>query len=210
MIWLPPETPDLPDFPENYTPWQKYDKDIYKPLLRISRNAGTLSIPYSFSDTNFVAVYSGGDSLSNYVHYITDTSIWLKNNWRYGEVYIRWYPHQSDLTRTEENLLPLHSYWHSWSLFLSLDKRGFDNINIGENKAYRQKGWFWAGQCDWSSQWVGSYTTYFIPTESYDFRITCLSTTYTYSSEGGEFGPEHYPDRISELEQAVEQTFRVK
>ncbi len=205
--WLPSKAPRLPEPPEDYTSWQKYDPGFYKPLLGISSYETISYKPFALTEVNLKEIYSGGDSLSGFVHYVTDTSIWLKNNWGYGDIYIRWTKHQTDSVDIYNILLPLHSYWHSWALFLSKDTL-LDTISISENIACRQRGWFWAGQCDWGSQWVGSYTTYFIPSKTYDFRITCTTMLYSYSHEDEQINT--YPDHNTILEQVIEETFKPK
>jgi hypothetical protein len=206
-IWFPPKTPDFPEPPESYSPWTKYESVLYKPLLRVLSDDTNSSKPFTLITTDLIEACHGGDSLSKFVHYVTDTSIWLKNNWGYGDVYIRWAVHQTDSIDIYGSLLPLHLYWHSWSLFLSKDIH-LDTISISENIAYRQRGWFWAGQCDWGSQWVGSYTAYFIPSKTYDFRITCTTMLYSYSHEEEQINT--YPNHNTILEQVIEETFKSK
>ena len=208
LTWLPPKAPDFPELPEDYKLWEEYDSETYKSILRIEREGDSFSLPYRFTGSNLIATYSGGDSISGYLHYVTDTLVWFKNGWGYGDVFIRWKPHNKDSSILEDNLMPLHYYWISWAVYLAPDKQGIEDITIGGKEGYRRRGRFWAGQCDWGSQWVGSFTTYFIPTETFDFRITCTTMLYSYTHEDEKI--KTFLDRIRELERAVEQTFRVK
>jgi hypothetical protein len=68
----------------------------------------------------------------------------------------------------------------------------------------------------------GGFAYYFIPTEKFDFHIICRTLIYLYDGNPWEGYPEEmldtlprvviktYPDQISELEKAVEETFRPK
>jgi len=111
--------------------------------------------------------------------------------------------------------------------YKALDTSGIKEITINDNKAYRLRARWYYSQCDNSDVETGAVTSYFIPTEKYAFFITCTNLLFSRTDvddDGFINYPEEvrdsilanweyertYPNNIAELEQAVEQTFRVK
>ncbi len=113
--------------------------------------------------------------------------------------------------------------------YLSLDEQGPQEITISGNRAYRLKGFYLIGGSCGARRYLGAFTTYFILSQPYDYIIVCSNDIYRM--EGPEVIPDSvydypeeirdsvianweyektYPNNIAELEQAVEQTFRVK
>jgi len=219
--WRPfTEPPDYPELPSNYGEWQEYnyfiDSDsspfyMYKRWHELQSVTDSSQLPYLIDLKGLIIIEGEGDSLFGEVEYYPDSTGWEKNKDR-RHVYIRWYPHQEvnlDSQSILSNLMPF-SRWDAEYNAIAMNLKGFQNVTMSVGKGLRLRGWWWDTQCDYATHWIGSFATYFIPTETFDFRITCLSTIYAYSSEEPAFGPETYPDRIRELERAVEKTFRVK
>lgn len=146
------------------------------------------------------------------------------------DISIRWYPHQDiELTpyRLLAKLIPLPSVLPSFAR-VALDTAHVDTITISGTEAYRVRGWWSHGGGDSGCQEVGEFTSYYIQTDDLDFEIVCLSCFYIHECYLG--NPEYaakideecpplevisktdrlYPNRIRELERAVERTFRVK
>jgi len=200
-IWYPPEFPKLP---QGYSEWKEYKSypfirknphfDEYKYSVILDPSV----IPYHINYEPLNKTYPCGDSLLGEVQYV-DTIRTTKL-----ELYIAWFPHE-ELDTINRSLL------YDYGGYISYDTIGFEKIVIDEKDAWRIRGKWWQVTCDGGVQISGSFTNYFIPTEKLDYRITCLSRFYLYDILGPDpLGFEHYPDRIAELERAVEQTFRPK
>jgi len=218
--WLPFRIPpDYPDLPPGYHEWQEYSYSVfsdssffyqYKKTHTLSKITDSFPIPFSIDVGSLIFANAKCDSVVGQIMFYSDPTNWRETKDR-RQVSIQWYPHQErklDSLTIMSYLMPL-SKWRSYNA-ISLDSMGFQKIPLTTEEGYRIRGFWWDTQCDYSIHLIGSFVTYFISTEKLDFRITCSNTTYTYSPEGEDFGPEHYPNRITELEQAVEQTFRVK
>jgi len=112
---------------------------------------------------------------------------------------------------------------------LALNKAGVEDVNINNRPGFRLRAMWWQRQCDGGIHEVGSATCYFVPAEEdekHDFIILCLTRTYhrfppfapleVYTQEESDSiianweYERTYPNNIAQLEQAVEQTFRVK
>lgn len=206
-IWFPPEFPELP---QGYSEWKEFANVLSCPLDPFFRNdcfndedieRDSSLVPY-FMSSNKTCGYSN-DATGVVKHYSSSSdNIWVDVPNDYTLIF--WYPHHETDTLDP---WPLYSYGG----YISYDTLGFEKIVIDEKDAWRIRGKWWRVTCDGGIQISGSFTNYFIPTEKLDYRITCLSRFYLYDILGPDpLGFEHYPDRISELEQAVEQTFRVK
>ncbi len=118
--------------------------------------------------------------------------------------------------------------------YVLIDTTGVDEIDINGYTAYRLRGYSIWGQCDYWDVAITRVTAYLVPTEIFDYYITCYNTVYEHYSGCGDgivydedftdeqydsliaayeaYYPKEYrhPDRIRQLEQAVEQSFRVK
>jgi hypothetical protein len=150
----------------------------------------------------------------------------------YETIMLLWQPHQVDNPPDDsiESSLDLGLGLISSALTdLSLDEQGPQKITISGNQAYRLRGFYLIGGSCGARRYLGAFTTYFILAQPYDYIIVCSNDIYRMESP--EVIPdsvydypeeirdsvianwEHektYPNNIAELEQAVEQTFRVK
>lgn len=227
-VRLPSKPPNFPKLPSNYTEWFGYISyydvedspcfDDYNVELKTVED--TFNPPYTirFKELNYF--WGEVDSLFGQLNYYSDSNCTSLSIGGTGAVFIIWYPHQEI---GDTNVWPFYEYGPGFFNFIAHEKEGIEVINIGGRKALRLRGKWWDTQCDDIFHSVGSFTTYLIPTGMFDFRISCLSSFYTrnphYYPEGVSYDeqvPEDWtyekkgPDRIRELEQAVEQTFRVK
>jgi len=108
-----------------------------------------------------------------------------------------------------------------------LDGKGVEEITIDSLKTYRLRARWYYSECDVSYIRTGNITSYLLENENYVFLIICTNLLYwredlpegiheTLSREELDSlqqnwkYEQYYPDRIAELERAVEQTFRVK
>jgi len=178
-------------------------------------------VPY-FLSSNKIYGYTY-DSTGVVKHYSsTSDNIWVDVPDNYTLIF--WYLHKK-----VDSLDPRPLY--SYGGYISYDTLGFEKITIDNREAWRIRGKWWEVQCDGTIQVSGSFTNYYIPTKKWDFRITCLSCFYSYErtplpcdappevcdslikaiyGKEGWKSVRTWPDRIAELERAVEQTFRVK
>jgi len=140
-----------------------------------------------------------------------------------GIVHVYWRPHRKeDITRdlvTGDMHKALNAAIDGTFAF---DKEGITLVRRPNILAFRLRAWWWWSCCDSWEHEVGAITVYFIPGEKHDFLISCETSFYSFGppDEGheeyfpGDTAWEHfYPkqkDRIAELEQAVEETFRPK
>jgi len=206
-IWYPPEFPELPQW---YSEWKEFANVLSCPLDPFFRNdcfngkdieRDSSLVPY-FMSSNKTCGYSN-DATGVVKHYSsTSDNIWVDVPNDYTLIF--WHPHPETDSLDPR---PLYSY----DGYISYDTMGFEKITIDNREAWRIRGKWWWVTCDGYVHVSGSFTNYFIPTEKLDYRITCLSRFYLNSQMGPDpSGIEHYPDRIAELEQAVEQTFKPK
>jgi hypothetical protein len=112
---------------------------------------------------------------------------------------------------------------------ISLDKSSVEEVIINGWPGFRLRAFWWGTMCDGGVHNVRRVTSYFIPAKGdqcYDFIIYCSSLTYHRSPPFApleEYTQEEadsiranweyektYPNNIADLEQAVEQSFRVK
>lgn len=224
------DLPQCPPLPSTYGQWQGYyyypfdvspsltDKTPNKQM--VNNNA---SLPYLLSPGELHYFISVIDSPTGQTHYCPDSlySQFPCSRKEWGYIFINWTPHRMIMKDSLISfLMPVNFvYEYGYYTDVAIDTTGPDTLTVSGKKSYRLRGRWWNGQCDRSMNEIGSFTTYFIPTDKYDFRITCRSFFYYYStgSEGNdEYGSSEteriglYPDRIAELEQAVEHTFRIK
>ncbi len=204
-IWYPPEFPKLP---QGYSEWKEFT-NVSCPLDPFFRDNGFNGADVE-KDSSLIPYYMPSNKTYGYKneetgvvkHYSsTSDNIWVDVPNDYILVY--WFPHIASDTLVPR---PLYNYGG----YISYDTSGFQKITVNGNEAYRIRGKWWVYACDGADHESGSFTNYIISTNKLDFRITCLSTTYIYYTEGETVGPDHYPDRIAELERAVEETFRPK
>jgi hypothetical protein len=200
-IWFPPEFPELPP---TYSQWIEHTSysyirnNPYYDEYNYVRIIDSTIVPYALDISILKKRTPCGDSLLGEVRYYDFTQT---NN---RELYISWFPHE-DLDTI--NRKPLYQY----DGYISYDTMGFKKITIDNREAWRIRGKWWWVTCDGYIHVSGSFTNYYIHTKKVDYRITCLSRFYMNEEMGPDpAGIEHYPDCIAELEQAVEQTFRVK
>lgn len=221
---LPPQPPNFPQLPSSYIEWyensersalecsphfQEYDCEL-------KTVEDTFQPPYTIKLKGFSHFWGEVDSLFGELRYYTDTSCTSLSVGGKGAVVIRWYPHE------EVGVVNMLPFWEEFN-HITHEKKGMQQITIGGRKALRLRGWWWEYQCDGIIQMAGSFTTYFIPTDTFDFRIACFTQFYErdpyYLPEGVSYDdpvPEGWtyekkgPNNIRQLERAVEQTFRVK
>ncbi|TKJ43015.1 hypothetical protein CEE36_05895 [candidate division TA06 bacterium B3_TA06] len=210
--------------PSNYIQWYEYceysalenSPHFHEYDCELQDVVDTFQPPYTTKLIGLNHFWGEVDSLFGELNYCADTSCTSLSVGDKGAVFIRWYPHEEVVV---VNMLPFGEQFN----YIAHEKKGMQKITIGGRKALRLRGWWWDTQCDDIYQAVGSFTTYLIPTEKLDFRITCLTQFYErdphYWPEGVGYEdavPEDWtyektgPDRIRELERAVEQTFRPK
>lgn len=206
-IWLPPEFPELP---QGYSEWKEYSNVISCPLDPFFHNdcfngkdieRDSSLVPYFLSSNK---IYGYSNDLTGVVKHYSSTSdnIWVDVPNNYTLIF--WYPHKKI---DSLDLQPLYSYGG----YISYDTLGFEKITIDNREAWRIRGAWWRTYIDGGVHERGFFTNYFIQTDRLDYRITCISMTYIYDDYGPDCrGLVHYPNRIAELEQAVEQTFRPK
>jgi len=135
-------------------------------------------------------------------------------------VSIEWYPHQETEINPSRLRYDLIFRYGDW---INLSKKGVEKIKVNKNVAYRLRAFSHREQLD-AEPFLRTerVTKYFIPTRHYDFFIECRDLVYLYdeiweamdslsivlSLDWRCWLPPY--DHIWELEQAVEQTFRVK
>jgi hypothetical protein len=217
---VPYQSPDFPKLPEGFTPWEKYNLCLFsmdnfvsesykaehyfwrKPIEELSL------LPYTINTDNLDSSfgYYTRDSLIGQIKYINPDSIAEHEDPKDSDINVPWCPHNRIIhvlwvphrEITEPDSRPQEHF----SGYVSYHTKGWEIIPIGDVKAMRIRGLWWNVECDGTEHILGSFTNYFIPAEKFDFYVTCWTHTFSCG--------ETYPDRISELEQAVEQTFRVK
>jgi len=148
-------------------------------------------------------------------------------NPEYGVFYVLWHPHQSDNPSQDTVLVQLIYGGLTISRHLSLEKRGPQEVTVGENQAFRLRGfYYYSGGGERIDAFIGAFTSYLVLSERFDFIIVCFNQIYSYYGFGETLTiyPEEkhdsiianweyektYPNNIAELERAVEQTFRPK
>ena len=151
----------------------------------------------------------------------------LCENVEYGVFYVLWYPHQYDNPSEDTVLVQLIYGGLTISRHLSLEKRGPQEITVGENQAFRLRGFYYKrGGGERIDASIGAFTSYLVLSERSDFIIVCFNQVYLRYGPGetlsiypeekhdsimANWQYEHtYPNNIAELERAVEQTFRPK
>lgn len=225
---LPPKPPNFPELPSNYIEWYEYTSysgvenfpHFHEYDCELQTVLDTFQPPYKVNLPGLDHFYGRVDSLFGQLHYSAVSGYCSQFAEGKGMVFIRWYPHEEVGVI---NMLPFYKDGTGYFNYIAHEKTGMKKINVGGRKTLRLRGCWWETQCDDLYQAVGSFTTYFIPTKTFDFRITCLTQFYErdphYWPEGVGYDdavPEDwtyektYPNRITELEQAVEGTFRVK
>ena len=149
-----------------------------------------------------------------------------------GLVYVFWRLSQKDTLNPEiirNYLIYGLNLYDLGCAKLALNKTGVEEVIINNSPSFRLRAMWWQSQCDGSIHDVGSVTCYFVPAEEnekHDFIILCLTRTYHRSPPFApleEYTQEEadsiranweyektYPNNIRQLEQAVEQSFRVK
>lgn len=235
--WVPP---GFPQKPASYNDWGDYSFyhfskggwhwDWYKhfdPYLvdkPIPRLKDTTLIPFKIRLKGFKRLIPYGDSSFGKVYYDVDTSLlWSeKNRW----LTIYWSIHKNiilDTLTITQNLWPVGLIDLADPIGSIAIDTHFDVVNIGGIKGYRHRGRWRESSCDQYFQCTGSFTTYYIPTEKFDFHILCRTLIYLHDPQFGrsELPPEvrdtlplivikTYRDNIRKLERLVERTFRVR
>jgi hypothetical protein len=228
----PPKPPNFPQLPEDYTEWQEASRLIKSEAIQYYRpenmppkmNEASLNI---YVLTTRSLKHREGYANNNYgwiYHKIDSTKKILPDGDQ--AILVEWRPHsegKSDSAFIYSNLVSVFREEFFYLNLFSIITTGYEEVNIDEKRAWRLRGRWWESYQDDIYQQVGSFTTYYIPTEKLDFRITCLTLFYErdphYLPEGVSYDdpvPEDwtyektYPNRIRQLEHAVEQTFRVK
>jgi hypothetical protein len=90
---------------------------------------------------------------------------------------------------------------YSWG-YLCFGPKRLERISIMWKEAYKITGYVWEPLCDASEHKIRTFTSYYLFGDSLDFHITCSSLIY--------LNGKILTNRLSQLEQAVEQSFRVK
>ena len=200
-IWCPPEFPELPS---TYTQWVEHTSysyirnNSYYDEYNYIRIIDSTIVPYALDISILKKRIPCGDSLLGEVEYYDSTHTTNQ------ELYLSWFPHE-DLDTISRK--PLYQY----DGYISYDTMGFEKITIDNREAWRIRGAWWRTYIDGGVHERGFFTNYYIQTKRLDYRITCISMTYIYDDYGPDCaGLVHYPNRITELEQAVEQTFKPK
>jgi hypothetical protein len=221
VISTPPhQPPDFPKLPEGFTQWEEYHlgpllmdnfvSESYiakhyfwrKPIEELSL------LPYTINTDNLDSSlgYYTRDSLVGQIEYFNPDSLPEKEDPEDSDIYVPWCPHHNILyvlwaphrEITEPDSRPQEHF----SGYVSYNRKKWEPITIDNLEALRIRGRWWNVECDGTEHIGGSFTNYYIPTLKVDFYITCWTHTYSCGKV--------YPDRIAELERAVEQTFRVK
>lgn len=227
------------EIPEGYTgfsqihelgEWHGYDIHVRQDRNEVSADSVlpyTMALPadiefcYGIRNQYFGAVRYGHCSDKSY------PNSRIYENPEYGVFYVLWHPHQIDNPSQDTVLNQLIYGGLTISDNLSLEKRGSQEVTVGENQAFRLRGFFYeTGGGEGGGRYIGAFTSYLIISDKFDFIIVCFN--WIYANYGPiavlEEAPEHmhdslianweyehtYPNNIAELEQAVEETFRVK
>lgn len=218
---IPNVPPGLPKPPQNYTEWTEFSSRDFSfhcclgfkesPEFGYISTEDTARLPYVVKIRGFNTLFGSGDSMFGGVSYYNpDSTEYYKME--KDNVQIQWWPHQEFFVVDPRPIGTPYGY-------ISYDRKGLEEITVEGNRWLRIRGYFWMRACDATYQTVAAFTTYFIPTEIRDFYITCLSIFYSYETSPEEATPEElktwkpeksYPNRIRKLEQAVEQSFKVK
>ena len=229
----------VPEIPQGYTGFsqihelgecQGYNNHIKGEAYEVSADSVlpyTMSLPSDLEfcwgkrNLNYGAIRYGHCLDKRYLRFT------IFENPEYGVFYVLWHPHQYDNPSEDTVLVQLIYGGLTISRHLSLEKRGPQEITVGENQAFRLRGFYYLrGGGEGGGTYIGAFTSYLILTKSSDFIIVCFNEIYTYYGPGetltiypeekhdsivANWQYEHtYPNNIAELERAVEQTFRVK
>jgi hypothetical protein len=221
------QPPGFPQLPSGYGEWTRYGDTLrffpgYNVYVKYPKDE---TLPYNLFTSCLKPYRIKIGSLQGYAEYRLDSTSYCEKP--PGMISIGWQSHEKDsLTYQlmETSFIKNFQFWiHG---YLALDNTGIQSVTIDTFLCFRLRAYLWVSQCDGSSQSVSTITGYYIPTDKFDFTMLCSNTIYTYDhtfippencipeeedSLTKAFQPVHiYPNNIRELEQAVEQTFRVK
>lgn len=137
-----------------------------------------------------------------------------------GIIQIEWQSHKEQ-SLSQSEIKDILIYYNNSLVenMLALKNSSLEKITIAGHTGYRLRCWWWYTCCDYNYHDVGAITSYYIPCEKRDWIIICANLFYNYEGSPEGTSPEEtetwefektYPNNITELEQAVEQTFRVK
>ncbi len=229
----------VPEIPQGYTgfsqihelgEWQSFNNHVKGEAFEVSADS---VLPYSVSlppdlefcwgkrNLNYGAIRYGHCPDKRYLKFT------IYENPEYGVFYVLWHPHRYD-NPSEDTVLDQLIYGGlTISRRLSLEKRGPQEITVGENQAFRLRGFYLtSGGGEGGGTFIGTFTSYLVLSERYDFIIVCFNEIYSRYGPGETLSiyPEEkhdsiianweyertYPNNIADLERAVEQSFRPK
>lgn len=230
--------PNFPQLPKGYE-WKEYSSydvpreycEAYLPGYKLPILTDTFCPPYNLELNDLKFDVGKGDSLYGWVRYTVNPRGDLYNlydrDWSKGVIQVDWGVHK------EQDLKPevimkyfLAATGIDYARILAMKEKKVEQISIADRIAYRVRSYWWEYGCDGGYQEVGALTFYFIPGKRLDYMICCATQFYyrAPSFDQDQSAVDEpvkqlskyerlYPDRIDQirdLEQAVEQTFRVK
>lgn len=219
-FYLPPlENLPFETWPAHFPPYTDFPGDsnyvsMYDSKVPVIRDRNRLPFRITLEDMNHWE--GSGDEVYGKCKYSPNTG-----RSREG-ISIYWSPHEEGLTERDiaNRLVPRDYSDCGIANHLAVEKN-LTKMRIGDVEVYRHRSKWWveAGCSCGRYDEQGSATVYFIPGQKRDFHITCVTETYAfdgnpwqgYSVEELDTLPrvliEHRPDRISDLERAVETSF---
>lgn len=219
-----------PPLPAGYSDWQKRftlcaeDRDLsYFPgwnvLFFLERPPPSFRLPFTLKLKNLGQELFVADSFRGRVSYpfLRDDSI-------PQHIEVSWRPSRQDGIDSTEARLDLICLMTSIENHISLDSAGVQEIIIDDVRSFRLRAYTYE---EMGSTKVNAVTGYIIPAQRHDLAVICSNKLFDYyelnqkqlsyldesarDSVINHPEPERtWPDRIAELEQAVEQNFRVK
>ncbi len=228
---LPLQPPGFPELTEEFNQWQEYhpllrpDISYEQPAFWRTHNLGpfedTSLIPYAIFIPYYTDIWPRGDTSFGQVNYYDARLPDEGRPFDQNVVMVRWFVH----TELEPGLL-IESYlladpnMELTARYVAYERGDPQLLTIDDYEGYRKRVRWWSCSADASFHITGSVTYYLVVTPTRDFHITCLTTSYEFHDErlspeveeqlGNEPRISSWPDSISELERAVEQSFRVK
>lgn len=226
--------PNFPQLPPDYEWKDYYPYDVpqeyceaYLPGYKLPVLTDSSYLPYTIELKDLKFDVGKGDSLYGWVRYtanpIGDIST---RDWSKGTIQVDWGVHKEQELTPEAimNYFLISKTRSRLPKFLALKEKNVEQISIADRTAYRIRSYWWNYGCDGGYQEVGALTFYFIPGKRLDYLICCATSIYTFTagpppgldpevtdSLQAIWEPEKtYPNNITELERAVEQSFRVK
>lgn len=224
---LPWQPASFPELPEGFGQWQRHhrilreDRAYERTCFWRTHNQGpmedTTHLPYTIDIPGYSVINIRGSTAFGKKNYY-DPEVEVTRPYNYNRVSVRWFAHSELNPDSIRFFLLADPDMRLPPCDMAFAEEGVEEITIGESNAYRIRCKWWHCSARGAYQRFGSLTLYLITTPTLDFHITCFTTSFDYVESrledplGGPLrrAERNYPDPIAELEQAVEESFKIK